>query len=251
MVQAQTPVDIEHYERGRVATVMGSETDSELSSTPRLPLFLNPHAHASAQSPQRSGTLTPPLYTSASVPFRWEEEPGKPRGCTALSNTSDCSPKCLELPPRLLLDASVSKLPSPTTVLEGPYMSKQKFQSFSFRMIRRERYGSFRRSCSPERGELSSMVLRKRGVQDGGVLGSWRWGRRAFTGKREVGGASYVFPSTSMDRELVGSNEEEERSSKNVKLTRIRRSDSLSTHARSHFWKMLVLKFCRRLFMMV
>ncbi|KAF2315199.1 hypothetical protein GH714_038405 [Hevea brasiliensis] len=213
---------------------MGSETEPELSSTPRLPLLLNQHAHAYMQSPQRSGTLTPPLYASASVPFRWEEEPGKPRICTALSNPIDSSPKCLELPPRLLLDANVSKLASPTTVLEGPYLGKQRFRSSSFRIIRRECYGSFRRSSTPERGQLSTMVLSNRGLKDR-LLGSWSWGRTAFRGKREVAGASYVFPS-STDREVDGSNEEEERSSKNVKITRIRRSGSFSTHARSHFW---------------
>lgn len=215
---------------------MGSETESELSSTPRLPLLFNPHVHACMQSPQRSGTLTPPLYAaSASVPFRWEEEPGKPRSCTSLSNPIDFRPKCLELPPRLLLDANVCKLSSPTKVLEGPYMGKQRFQSSSFRIIRRECYGSFHMSCSPERGQLSTMVLSKRGLKEKGLLGSWRWGRRAFTGKREVAGASYVFPS-SMDREVEGGNEEEEISSKNVKITRIRRSGRFSTHTRSHFW---------------
>ncbi|KAJ9188161.1 hypothetical protein P3X46_003550 [Hevea brasiliensis] len=214
---------------------MGSETEPELSSTPRLPLFLSPHAHAYVQSPQRSGMLTPPLYASASVPFRWEEEPGKPSGCTPLSNPIDFSPKCLELPPRLLLDANVNKLLSPTTVMKGPYMGKQRFQSSSFRMIRRECYGSFRRSCSPERGQLSTMVLSKRRLKDRGLLGSWRWGRRAFTGKREVGGASYVFPSF-MDRDVEDSNKEDEGSNKNAKITRIRRSGSCSTRTRSRFW---------------
>ncbi|KAF2324900.1 hypothetical protein GH714_021118 [Hevea brasiliensis] len=168
-------------------------------------------------------------------PISLEEEPGKPSGCTALSSPIDFSPKCLELPPRLLLDANVSKLLSPTTVMKGPCMGKQRFQSSSFRMIRRECYGSFRRSCSPERGQLSTMVLSKRRLKDRGLLGSWRWGRRAVTGKREVGGASYVFPSF-MDREVEDSNKEDEGSNKNAKITRIRRSGSCSTRTRSRFW---------------
>ncbi|XP_002523324.2 uncharacterized protein At4g00950 [Ricinus communis] len=214
---------------------MGSEAEAEDSSTPRLPLFLKPPY---VQSPQRSGMLTPPLYSSAAVPFRWEEEPGKPRECSgAITTPTDLSPKCLELPPRLLLEANVSKLPSPTTVLDGPYTGRSsRFQSSSFRMIRRECYGSFR-TCSPERDQFTALVLSKRGIKDRGFLGSWRWGRRGFKGKREVAGASYVFPSSSMDREVEDGNEEEkEISSKNVTITRIRRSGSFSTSSRSHFW---------------
>ncbi|KDP28472.1 hypothetical protein JCGZ_14243 [Jatropha curcas] len=226
---------------------MGSEAEPEAISTPKLALFWNPQAHGCyMRSPQRSGTTTPPLYASAAVPFRWEEEPGKPRSSTALSNPIDFGPKCLELPPRLfLLDGNnVSKLSLPTTVLEEPYMGKPRFQSSSFRMIRKECYGSFRRSFSPERRQLSTMVLSKRGINDSKrFLGSWRWGRRAFTGTREnVGGASYVFPS-SMDREEIyfgqeeDEEEEENKSCKNnVTITRIRRSGSISSRARSHFW---------------
>ncbi|KAK7338075.1 hypothetical protein VNO77_18673 [Canavalia gladiata] len=63
----------------------------------------------SMQSPEeeKSGMLTPPLHTSASVPFRWEQEPGKP--IPFLLTHSDLLPKCLKLPPRLLI-------PSPTTL---------------------------------------------------------------------------------------------------------------------------------------
>ncbi|XP_020210916.1 uncharacterized protein LOC109795788 [Cajanus cajan] len=44
-----------------------------------------------------------PLHSSASVPFRWEEEPGKPWPCSALISFSNVNPpKSLELPPRLL-----------------------------------------------------------------------------------------------------------------------------------------------------
>ncbi|GFY93507.1 hypothetical protein Acr_08g0019030 [Actinidia rufa] len=79
---------------------MGTEEEQEPSSTPKLPLLSLPPI----KSPERSGTLTPPLYTSASVPFRWEEEPGKPRPGTALlllPTTTTTTTKGLELPPRL------------------------------------------------------------------------------------------------------------------------------------------------------
>ncbi|KAL3604229.1 hypothetical protein D5086_005088 [Populus alba] len=134
----------------------------------------------------------------------------------------------------------MTKLPSPTTVLEGPYMGKSsRFQSSSFRIIRaRECYGSFR-SCSPEKGQLGTVVPSKRRVKEKGrFLGSWSWVRRGLKGKRESGGGSYVFPS-SVDREPADHcvNEEEEMisSSDNVKMTR---SGSLSavSNARSQFW---------------
>ncbi|KAA0039769.1 DUF688 family protein [Cucumis melo var. makuwa] len=56
-------------------------------------------------SPQHSGMLTPPIYSAVSVPFRWEEEPGKPRFSTAVSISASTSPS-LELPPRLLVPRS-------------------------------------------------------------------------------------------------------------------------------------------------
>lgn len=212
---------------------MGYEAEKESSYTPKLALLSA--SHARMQSPERSGMLTPPLHASASVPFRWEEEPGKPKPCTALTTSSDFSPKCLELPPRLLTDAKSTKLPSPTTVLEGPYTGRNRFQSSSFRMGS-ECYGSFRAgSCSPEMVKLGTMVLRKRGYKEKGILGSWR--RRVFKARREVGGNSYVFPSSG-DRESESSREGEESSTTSVKITRIRRVGSFSTlsHSKSHFW---------------
>ncbi|XP_065860163.1 uncharacterized protein At4g00950 isoform X2 [Euphorbia lathyris] len=218
---------------------MGSETES----TPRLQLFCNTNTHALINSPPRSGTLTPPFYSSAAVPFRWEEEPGKPRGggstsFNALSNPQiDFTPKSLELPPRLLLldHGNGSKLNSPTTVLDGPYMVKPRFQSSSFRIIRKECYGSFgRRSYSPEREELSALVVSRR-FKDRSFLGSWRWGRG---NKREIVGPSYVFPNSSIDKELEDSNPEEEEEIScniNVKLTRIRPSGSVSSYTRLVF----------------
>ncbi|KAL0464933.1 UNVERIFIED_CONTAM: hypothetical protein Slati_0380900 [Sesamum latifolium] len=85
-----------------------------------------------------SGISTPPpLQTPASVPFKWEEEPGKPRLCTRIITTQPS--KCLELPPacRMLVfmdnDAPPTKTPSPTptTLLDGPYnVGRPKFSSF-------------------------------------------------------------------------------------------------------------------------
>ncbi|KAF7137793.1 hypothetical protein RHSIM_Rhsim07G0003200 [Rhododendron simsii] len=169
--------------------------------------------------------LTPPLHTSASVPFRWEEEPGKPRPCTALITTTQTlshqdphsidtpnyyNNKCLELPPRLQ-SFTDPKMSSPTTVLDGPY-SFPLFQSSSFRFTttrRRERQGSFGSSCggSPERGQFGNVLLsnkssssssvtvdhegNNKGRSSGGFFGSWRRKSSSSShrrGKSEVGG---------------------------------------------------------------
>ncbi|XVF22359.1 hypothetical protein REPUB_Repub12eG0165900 [Reevesia pubescens] len=217
---------------------MGFEAEKESSYTPKLPLLSASHA-IQMQSPERSGMLTPPLHASASVPFRWEDEPGKPKICTltTLSKPNDFAQKCLELPPRLLLDhAKITKLPSPTTVLEGPYMgSSARFHSSSFRMGS-ECYGSFRSgSCSPEMTQLDTMFLRKRRYKEKGFLGSWR--RRTLKARREVGGNSCVFPSSG-DRDSESSREKGENNSTGVKITKIRRGGSFSSlsHPKSHFW---------------
>ncbi|KAE8671352.1 Detected protein of unknown function [Hibiscus syriacus] len=200
---------------------MGFESAEKQSS--RLPLFSSPHAHV-VVSPERPGTLTPPLRASASVPFGWEEEPGKPKPCTTITPFSeDFARKCLELPPRLLLvqeaNKKKNKLNSPTTVLDVPYVSRGRLLSSSFRMVKSERYGgSFRAgSFSPdsENDDDGAMVLSKR--RNKGFLGSRR--------RSDVGGKNYVFPS-------YGDKGEEY---SNVSMSRMRKRGSLP-HSKSHFW---------------
>lgn len=176
------------------------EFEADQCKIPKLPLLNPPTMH----SPERSGMKTPPLFTSASVPFGWEEEPGKPRPCTDIVSFSNPTPKCLELPPRLLLDSQSNnnksmKLSSPTTVLEGPYpyvaTTNNTCNSPSFRMSE-DLYGSF----GSERGQLGTMVLNqsvgikeKEQEKEKGWFGSWR----EKTLKREAsGGGSHVFPSS-------------------------------------------------------
>lgn len=146
---------------------------------------------------------------------------------------------------------NITKLSSPTTVLEGPYVARSsRFQTPSFRMSS-ECYGSFRGSTlSPEHknkkdsDEFGVVVLSNSKIvkKEKGVFGSWRK-NGLKSSKREVGGGSYVFPS-SVDRfcETECSRAEEGSSSNctSDKITRIRRSGSFTNvsfaTARPRFW---------------
>jgi hypothetical protein len=142
---------------------------------PKLPL-LNPSPLM--YSPERSsGTKTPPLYISASVPFGWEEEPGKPKPCTDIVTFSNPTliKKCLELPP---------KLQSPTTVLDGPY-KKDCCESFGSESLK-----------------LGSLILKEEmEVKKNGFFGNWK--------KKDIKVKKHVFLSSSVDKddngEIIGS----------------------------------------------
>ncbi|XP_058198380.1 uncharacterized protein At4g00950-like [Rhododendron vialii] len=148
------------------------------------------------------------LYTSASIPFLWEEEPGKPRPCTdQLITTVSFSdhpnnggPKCyLYLPPRLQsTESKTTEVSSPTTVLDGPYVGLTPIN-----IVQGVPFG-FKRECrregstdsnygvgSLERGLFGDMVLiSKKGGESkesrGGLFGSFgrRWGT---VGRNELG----------------------------------------------------------------
>lgn len=77
----------------REASDMGfkAEDESDPNSTPKLTLSKLPFCKARDRHMQ-----TPPLRPSASIPFQWEEAPGKPR------STLTPPARCLELPPRML-----------------------------------------------------------------------------------------------------------------------------------------------------
>ncbi|ESQ43207.1 hypothetical protein EUTSA_v10014570mg [Eutrema salsugineum] len=146
---------------------MGFANDQDrFCSTPKLPLFSYPMNRAY----ETPGLATPPVNIAGSVPFLWEEAPGKPRSSIrkpARSNQTGekrGAARCLDLPPRLLLPgesckSSTANEPSPTTVLDGPCDLR-------------------RRSLSLPR---SASVIRKlRGVpapaKEKRLFGSSRWG---------------------------------------------------------------------------
>ncbi|OIV96839.1 hypothetical protein TanjilG_08700 [Lupinus angustifolius] len=95
----------------------------------------------------------PPPQTEVSIPFMWEEAPGKPRRCHTQSepnNNNNNTTRTLELPPRLLFLDKV-EVPSPTTVLGGPYVGRAMSFSSSYRTPREcwnSNFGSSRWSGS-------------------------------------------------------------------------------------------------------
>lgn len=54
------------------------DEEEEGTTTPKLSLSSFPW-----KPPETPGMVTPPLYAAGSIPFQWEEAPGKPRpSCT-------------------------------------------------------------------------------------------------------------------------------------------------------------------------
>ncbi|KAI4364687.1 hypothetical protein MLD38_020744 [Melastoma candidum] len=119
-------------------------------------------------SPATSGTQTPPFHPPASVPFRWEQEPGKPRPCSALVFMPRDPPvEYLGLPPGLSAP--------PTTTLPL-LLQPPRLQAPSFRM-----------------GGVDP-VHKKRWRRGPAWFGSWtKWGVNEEA--EVIGSRSYVFPS--------------------------------------------------------
>ncbi|KAG5229545.1 DUF688 domain-containing protein [Salix suchowensis] len=155
--------------------------------------------------------LTPPIHTLASVPFKWEEAPGKPRpSCISTHQSKPKFARCLELPPRLLNEVKVSNSPSPSTVLDGPYVSRSLSLGKGSSWSSLENLGG---------GKVSSKDSRV-------VFGSSRWGGFWKNNKE------FDDPGPG-DSSGVSHGDETK-----VKITRIRRRSSFLglSHSRSHFW---------------
>lgn len=223
---------------------MGSEPESDQknsinpSTIPKLPLF----SLQSLKSPQHSGNLTSPLHTSASVPFKWEEHPGKPLPCLTLALPSENTLiKTLELPPRLLNETKSS----PTTVLEGPYNIGK---SSSFRFLRR-RQGSFDGSGalsfggsvgnSPDKGLLGTIVLSRSSSSrrdHKGLFGSWRKknGCNFKTKNNDTHGGNFVFSSFLSDD---GNSTNSTGCDGGAATVKVRKPNLLGlSPVKSHFW---------------
>ncbi|CAL5206480.1 unnamed protein product [Lathyrus oleraceus] len=178
---------------------MASKNNNELISHYNTPHKLSlPRPCFSSEAP-----TPPPRTTAISVPFKWEEAPGKPkpRPSDRRSEPKERETsvvRALELPPRLLLSLESSNInaPSPTTVLEGPYVG---------------RAASFTTSYRDNNKESVS-------------FGSSRWGGLKKNNRIDREG-SFDFSSWSVD------------GSDKVKITRVRRRGSFSSfsHGSSHF----------------
>ncbi|KAL3832850.1 hypothetical protein ACJIZ3_007586 [Penstemon smallii] len=180
------------------------EKEEEQSTFPKLKLPFLPLPQSSMHSPEHpsSGTATPPLRTLASVPFKWEEEPGKPLPCTDIIIPEPT--KCLELPPcRINLQSMdrITKTPSPTTVLDGPCnVGRPKFSSFRFFKEAHDSYYESS-STSTDRDSSSSSFS-----PEGGVLlgksngGGGQKGKGCF---RKFNGGSFRFSSSSIADEKI------------------------------------------------
>lgn len=107
-------------------------------STPKLSLSKLP-----CKPKHPTQMLTPPLQPSVSIPFQWEEAPGRPRSSTEEEappppSSKSRAARCLHLPPRLSHEeAEVTIMPSssPSVVLDGPYVGRSLSLActFSFR----------------------------------------------------------------------------------------------------------------------
>ncbi|XP_068660389.1 uncharacterized protein At4g00950-like [Aristolochia californica] len=206
---------------------MGTEPDPDpSSSTLKLCFYSLPN-----QSHEPAGMRTPPLRPPASVPFKWEEVPGKPRsfpatGDSLYSGGARC--RSLDLPPRLQSEANL--VTSPTTVLDGPYVVR----SASWTSLRSVK------DCSPEKGPGSSFFQLHRKEKDkvkDRMLSFW--GKRNRKVKGEQGGenggrTSSLLPYSSSVSEVGDPDDTFTR----VKITRFRRSGSFLNIFRSSnlFW---------------
>ncbi|KAK4431319.1 hypothetical protein Salat_0894000 [Sesamum alatum] len=183
---------------------MGLEVDDhcEPNSTPKLSLSKLP-----CKPREPIQMLTPPLHPSVSIPFHWEEVPGKPRATTeeaeappsaaAATSKNKAVCRCLDLPPRLLHDdAKITITPSP---LDGPYVGRSLSLACTF---------SFRKG--PVTGREEGLRPMKR--SGGGILGSRQWG--SFKDEEKLPRGSFDL-SHSLGEIL--------KSEKNVKITRVRR----------------------------
>ncbi|KAL2339604.1 hypothetical protein Fmac_007544 [Flemingia macrophylla] len=110
--------------------------ESESENSNRQPTYTTPTKRSLLISPPG----TPPPETPISVPFKWEEAPGKPRHCHRESEPDKSSTvKTLDLPPRMLFLLETKNLDgpsSPTTVFDGPYVGRAVSFTTSYRTPR-------------------------------------------------------------------------------------------------------------------
>lgn len=137
--------------------------------------------------------------------------------------------RCLELPPRLLNEAKVMSMPSPTTVLDGPDVGRSVSNTWSLRGG-----GSFR---SPDggskRSELKGKVL---------FFGSTRWAPLKEKSGGDEGEDDDPFSILEEGGGGVGLFTSPASGEPKVKIKRVKRRASLLNlpHTKSHLWVSVV-----------
>ncbi|XP_043716063.1 uncharacterized protein At4g00950-like [Telopea speciosissima] len=231
---SEAEVEVEVREEARKRRIRRSTAPQKLS------LFSLP---VPQQSSDPSGMLTPPFRPPASVPFLWEEAPGKPlltSNSSSSSSSSSAIARCLELPPRLQLTEASNNTPSPTTVLDGPYVRRS--SSFTSPSVDRDPpplQGSFRRGTgSPEDSDGVDGI-----PQLGSLFHSKRRDVRSCSGRGYFGfSLRKAFFSSSSSSFNSKPNQDvggEGNSISKVKISRIRSTGSffsLSRTKSSHVW---------------
>ncbi|XP_047333552.1 uncharacterized protein LOC124937084 [Impatiens glandulifera] len=166
------------------------------------------------------GLPTPPLQTPVSIPFNWEEAPGKPRRHDiALTKPKPKAARSLELPPAKQMVSNNSS-PSLMKILEGGESGKGVTHTLSFSFGKL----SFQ---SPEEAGGSKRQMRKEGINSNRWnLSSWRWG--SFRRNEVADGGNMDFLSSVMvDDE--NSPFQGQWSSNNVKKTRFNKPNFLTS----------------------
>lgn len=158
---------------------MMRSSSEEGTTTPKLSML----SSRATRAPEIS---TPPLHAAVSVPFEWEEVPGKPRNCPDEQWKAKSTARTLELPPRLavLSSSKVSNVESPTTVLEGPYMARTMSLTSSNRMNSsgRDYWNGGFGSC-----RWTGFLRNNREKEEEGVEGSFDFSRSAGNGRGSAG----------------------------------------------------------------
>ncbi|XP_068667378.1 uncharacterized protein At4g00950-like [Aristolochia californica] len=207
---------------------MGTEPHPNPSnSTLKLSFYTLPN-----QSPEQAGMLTPPLRPPATVPFLWEEVPGKPRSFSATGDnlfSGGGRGRNLGLPPRLQSEANL--VTSPTTVLDGPYIARSA-SCTSQRSVK---------DYTSEKGPGSSFFQFHRKEKDkvkDRMLSFWGKRTRKVKGQTGVENGGRTSSSVLPYSASVSLVDDPDDTFTGVKITRFRRSGSFLniSNSTSHFW---------------
>ncbi|RRT43951.1 hypothetical protein B296_00052976 [Ensete ventricosum] len=208
-----------------------SSMDQSCTTPPKLSLSSVP-----GQRMKPLGTATPPPRVLVSVPFMWEEVPGKPRKqqTTGGHGMMPGVVRSLDLPPRMvaaMIELKSNKTLSPTTVLDGPEHASRHVPlgscySFSF--------GEGRTVVTV--GGKKKGVVRFWGRKSGRKTmrdGTWEM---SVEGLEEKDVTCSSMSSSPSRKKHGGEHEEDGNVEGRIRITRLRRNKSLAIVSTSHLW---------------